>query len=160
MLTQHRSVSLTFISTNLPILSQIETVGTLYERDCNKFHLVLSETDLIHTPTESVNPNLTSLETITKGLLWLEISPYRVVMTKQGGECLNYRYFWEQGVYGVNRYWLNDSSPEDNYSFRLRNFTRSLTVKGKSTPDNLRIEYELWSDKLNLGHYVLHLEMN
>ena len=51
MLTQHRSVSLTFISTNLPILSQIETVGTLYERDSNKFHLVLSETDLIHTPT-------------------------------------------------------------------------------------------------------------
>lgn len=160
MLTQHRSVSLTFISTNLPILSQLETVGTLYQRQNNQFHLVLSESDLIQVPNEPLNPTLTSVETTTKSLLWLEISPYRVVMTKQGGDCLNYRYFWELGVYGVNRYWLNNSSPEDNLSFRLRNFTRNLTVKGKSTPDSLRIEYELWSDKLNLGHYVLHLEMN
>jgi len=42
----------------------------------------------------------------------------------------------------------------------LRNFTRSLTLTGKPIPEHLRLEYELWSDKLQLGRYVLDLEIH
>ncbi len=160
MLTHHRSVSLSFISTNLPILSHIETVATLYQREKHKFHLVLSPTDLINSEAEQkLTPDFKELKKPNKSLLWLEISPYRVIMTKQSQESLNYRYFWEQGVYGINRYWLNTDVEQENYNFRLKNFTRSLTLKGNPVPESLRIEYELWSGKLDLGHYVLHLDI-
>lgn len=162
MLTHHRSVSLSFISTNLPILTNIETVATLYQRENDQFHLVLSKENLFQSGAEE--PQLSSgskgQENNKKDLLWVEMSPYRVILTKQNQEGLNYRYFWEQGVYGVNRYWLNDLSNEENYNFRLRNFTRSLTLKGNPLPQSLRIDYELWSDRVNLGHYILYLEIN
>lgn len=161
MLTHHRSVSLSFISTDLPIFNTLETVATLYERENRKFHLVLKEIDLCSKGLTHNNFLPTDEKADKhKNLLWLEISPYRIIMTKQSKEGLNYRYFWEQGVYGINRYWLNESSLEENYQFRLRNFTRQLTVKGNSIPKSIRIDYELWSDRLNLGHYVLHLELN
>jgi hypothetical protein len=160
MLTHHRSVSISFISTNLPILSKIETVATLYQRENHQFHLVLNQENIFQAGAENQLLSASKgQENSQKDLLWLEISPYRVILTKQNQESLNYRYFWEQGVYGVNRYWLNDSSNEENYNFRLRNFTRSLTLKGNPVPQSLRIDYELWSDRLNLGHYVLHLEI-
>lgn len=161
MLTHHHSVSLTFISTNLPILSEIETIATIYEKENNRCHFILNEADLLISPKDITEKSQekNSIGNASKNLLWLEISPYRVIMTKQSDNGLNYRYFWEQGVYGINRYWLNELSSEENQSFRLRNFTRKLTVKGNPIPHSLRIEYELWSDRLNLGHYVLHLEI-
>lgn len=158
MLTHHRSVSISFMSTNLPILHNIESAATLYERENKKFHLVLSSGNMLIAPSEK-DPTF-NVDKNQKSLLWLEISPYRVILTQQGKECVNYRYFWEPGVYGINKYWLNDSFSQENHNFRLRNFTRNLSVKGNPVPESLRIDYELWSDRLNLGHYVFHLEMN
>ncbi len=43
---------------------------------------------------------------------------------------------------------------------RLRNFTRRLTLVGRPFPQQLRIEYELWSEKLQLGNYILNLEIS
>jgi hypothetical protein len=92
-------------------------------------------------------------------LLWLEISANRVILTLQGNSQFSYRHFWEKGVYGISRYWLNDGNQHLSDSFRLRNFTRDLTLTGDILPEFLRVEYELWSAKLCLGHYVLHLEI-
>ncbi len=153
MLTNHRAVSLSFISTDLPILNTLETSGILYERENNKFHLILKEANFeLSMPSEE--------NKISQDLLWLEISPYRVILTKQSQKSLNYRYFWEAGVYGIQRYWLNNSSSENNQNFRLRNFTRNLTLKHGSNSQSLRIDYELWTERLNLGHYVLSLDIN
>jgi hypothetical protein len=158
------------MSTDLPILESFETAATLYQKEEQKFHVLLEHPKI---PISLAEYNLNEGEISpnpVKNILWLEISPYRVVMTMQGHGNLSYRHFWEQGIYGVSRYWLhshNDtSSPsgEDkgiNMSFlRLRNFTRSLTLKTRNLPEHLRVEYELWSDKLKLGHYVLHLEID
>ena len=93
-------------------------------------------------------------------LIWLEISANRVIMTMQGQGRFAYRHFWEQGVFGVSRYWLNAESPQPGYAFRLRNYTRSLKLEGNNFPEYLRLEYELWSDNLILGHYVLHLQVH
>ena len=51
-------------------------------------------------------------------------------------------------------------SPQPGYAFRLRNYTRSLQLEGNNFPEYLRLEYELWSDNLILGHYVLHLQVH
>ena len=183
----HRPACLSLISTDLPILSSFETAATLYEKDRQKFHILLDQPVVPISRAESeLNGGLPS--SLAKSLLWLELSPYRTIMTMQGNGNLSYRHFWEQGVYGVSRYWLHNNSATDNgtdsgtdngtesntenspknsaekgtnVSFlRLRNFTRSLTLKSKHLPEHLRVEYELWSDKLQLGHYVLHLEID
>ena len=93
-------------------------------------------------------------------LIWLEISANRVIMTMQGQGRFSYRHFWEQGVFGVSRYWLNAESSQPGDAFRVRNYTRSLQLEGNNLPEYLRLEYELWSDKLILGHYVLHLQVH
>ena len=80
-------------------------------------------------------------------------------MTMQGKDRLAYRHYWERGVYGISRYWLNGSDDREGQSFRLRNYTRSLQLEGSPLPKHLRVEYELWSEKVLLGHYVLHLEV-
>lgn len=159
----HRPICLSFISTDLPILATVEAGATLYERDKEKFHILLtqpeipqlvSQTEISDTDEESQpsSPN--------NRLLWLEISPYRAIMTMQGNGSLGYRHFWEQGVYGVSRYWLNNYSSQGNNSLRLRNFTRSLQLKGRPLPESLRVEYELWSNKVHLGNYIIHLEIH
>jgi hypothetical protein len=155
MLTHHsRPVCLSFISTDLPILSTLETSATLYEQDQGRFHL------LLHPAQEVIiSPEGESLQTAPRPLLWLELSSHRVVLTRQGNHQFSYRHFWERGVYGISRYWLNEGNQHLSDSFRLRNFTRALTLTGNPLPEFLRIEYELWSDKLCLGHYVLHLEI-
>lgn len=79
-------------------------------------------------------------------------------MTMQGKTGISYRHFWEKGVYGISRYWYNDTA-NDPSSLRLRNYTRSLTLEGQTLPEILRVEYELWSDKVQLGHYIVHLEI-
>lgn len=145
MLTQyHLPVSLCFLSTDLPILTTLETAATLYRKDKNQYHLVLNA---------DISPDATNQ------LLWLELSPYRVIMTVQGNSQLSYRHFWERGVYGTSRYWLNDANLDIHKSFTLRNYTRSLELGKSSLPESLRLDYELWSDRVCLGHYVLHLEI-
>lgn len=165
MLTYHPcSVCLSLISTDLPILSNLETTGTIYPKDQQSFHLLLHQSDPQafdgHGP--QLSPKLPST--------WLEISPYRVMLTQQAHRHLSYRHFWEKGVYGISRYWLNDQ-PEQGVDqvvdqvnecppeIHLRNFTRNLKLVGNPLPTYLRVEYELWTSKLQLGHYVLHLEI-
>ena len=80
-------------------------------------------------------------------------------MTLQGNGKFCYRHFLEPGIYGLSRYWLNDSSGEIANAFRLRNYTRRLQLDGDIFPEYLRIEYELWSGKVQLGNYVLNLEV-
>jgi hypothetical protein len=157
-------VCLSFLSTDLPILQTVETSATLYQKDREKFHLLLTQEDY----PQSENP----LDHTAKNrLIWLEISPYRTVMTMQGSGLLNYRHFWEKGVYGTSRYWLKSNSTTQfnlqatstSYQqdcLRLRNFTRSLELEGDPLPEHLRVEHELWSDRLRLGHYVLDLEIH
>jgi hypothetical protein len=154
MLTHHqRPVCLSLISTDLPILSTIESAATLYEKEQGRFHLLLNQ-----TPQE---PNETQInnETSPPKLLWLELSASRVILTQQGNSQFSYRHFWEKGVYGISRYWLNEKDQHLSNSFRLQNFTRELTLTGHSLPEFLRIEYELWTGQVRLGHYVLHLEI-
>ncbi len=158
MLTHYRRpVSLSLISTDLPILSSIETAGTLYQKDAQWFHLTLNHQAI---PNSQADTELNWHEGSVGQLLWLEISPYRVVMTMQGKSKYAYRHFWEQGIYGISRYWLNGDNPKESYSFRLRNFTRRLTLKGGELPEYLRVEYELWSHQIPLGRYALHLEIH
>lgn len=159
MLTEHRNISLCYLSTNLEILVHLDTIATLYQRGDDTFHVVLNNVELCKISKTQDRLNESNL---SKNLIWLEISPFRVIMTQQNNNGLNYRHYWEKGVYGKSRYWLNDD-PQDNsqgHNLSLRNFTRNLTFKGRSNPRSLRIEYELWSNHLNLGHYILHLEIN
>ena len=155
MLTHHRlPVCLSLISTDLPILSTIETAATLYQQEQGRFHLLLHQSREVFV---GVNPGV--VRPAPPQLLWLEISANRVILTLQGNSQFSYRHFWEKGVYGISRYWLNDGNQHLSDSFRLRNFTRDLTLTGDILPEFLRVEYELWSAKLCLGHYVLHLEI-
>jgi len=159
MLTHHRKpVCLSLISTDLPIWSVIETSATLYQKDRQRFHLLLTEPGLKEQPSNDV---IASASTSTSArLLWLEISPQRVIMTMQGNGKLSYRHFWEQGVYGLSRYWLQSDRSQHNGQLRLRNFTRSIVLEGNTLPEHLRLEYELWSEKVPLGHYILNLEIH
>lgn len=157
MLTHHRRpVCLSLLSTDLPILSSIETNGTLYQKDSQWFHLLLNQWEI---PQSVVDNEISSPKDQENQLLWFEICPYRVIMTMQGQGKFAYRHFWQQGIYGVSRYWLNGDNSKDTRFFRLRNYTRNLTLQGDSWPEYLRVEYELWTHQIFLGHYVLHLEI-
>jgi hypothetical protein len=178
MLTHHRKpVLLSLISTDLPVWSVLETAATLYQKDSNQFHLLLTappvkshevsdsagqEDTLIlgKSPSRDLHQQQSNLH-IPNGprILWLEISPYRVIMTMQGNAQLSYRHFWEQGVYGVSRYWLPLESLQPNEPIRLRNFTANLKLSGHPLPEHLRVEYELWAGKVQLGCYILNLEI-
>lgn len=155
MLTHHRKpVCLSLVSTDLPIWSVVETAATLYQKDRERFHLLLTEPPL-QDQHKSEDPQHN-----TSRLLWLEISPYRVVMTMQGHSQASYRHFWEQGVGGISHYWLRSESLQRSEKMRLRNFTRDLTLTGGPLPEHLRVEYELWSEKVQLGCYILNLEIH
>lgn len=179
MLAYHRCpVCLSFISPDLPIWSVIETAATLYQKDQNRFHILLSEISLQDSENLAhLMPPTRENEVISstsRQLLWLEISPQRVIMTMQGKDRVGYRHFWEQGVYGMSRYWLNSSDGEESpyqrhttqpqtlplASIRLRNYTHLLKIEGNPIPNSLRIEYELWTNHLQLGNYILHLELH
>lgn len=95
----------------------------------------------------------------TPRLLWLEFSPYRVIMTMQGNGRCSYRHLLERGVYGLSRYCLQSDAPGENRQLSFRNYTRNLVLEGSPLPNYLRIEYELWADKAALGHYVINLEI-
>jgi len=171
MLAHHQtSVCLSFLSKDLLVCSTLEAIGTLYQKDRQSFHLVFNETNppqSIVTKSESKgmsrgkfpeNP-LRPFESHSR-LLWLEISPFRVIMTTQGEGKTGYRHFWERGVYGKTRFWLHDHDNNENYSFQLRNYTRYLKLEGYPLLTSLRLEYELWSSHFKLGEYILHLEIN
>lgn len=162
MLTHHRRpVRLSLVSTDLPVWYTVETAATLYQKDQERFHLLLSEPSLPEWESELTttgDTNQPKSETLRH--LWLEISPYRVIMTMQENGRLSYRHLWERGVYGISRYWLQSESSQGYESLRLRNYTRTLTLQGRPLPHHLRLEYELWSEKLPLGRYVLNLEIH
>ena len=159
MLTHHRlPVSLSLSAVDSNFLSSVETAATVYQKDKERFHLLLSASTLpAWEPTP--DPLEENSSESSPRLLWLELSPYRLVMTMQGGGKLSYRHFWEWGVYGVSRYWLQNDEMRGYESFRLRNYTRNLFLKGHPLPSHLRLEYELWTETLCLGKYVLNLEI-
>jgi hypothetical protein len=176
MLTHHRKpICLTLIGLDLPVGSVVETAATVYEKAPNQFHVLLTEPlvegdrPLSHPASvgSETHPSSTksdlpfSMAAIpnTPRLLWLEISPYRVMMTMQGNGSFSYRHYWEQGVYGVSRYWLQDRDLPHNGQLRFRNYTRSLNLFQNPTPQHLRVEYELWADTVALGRYVLDLDI-
>lgn len=149
MLAHHRKpVYLSLSSTDLPIWSTIETTAVLYQKDAQRFHLLLNQ----NTSTQQ--------ETCRKELTWLEITPTRVIMTTQGHGKLSYRHFWEQDSYGISRYWLNTQHTKNLSSLRFRNYTSSLKLDGNTLPESLRVEYELWSGKVQLGCYVMRLDIS
>jgi len=163
MLTHHRKpVSLSWISTDLPLRSQIETAATLYQKDTQQFHFLLHEPELSDWEFEGDDVAADGVpQARPSRLLWLEVSPYRAVMTMQGNGHFSYRHLWQKGMYGLSRYYLNGgASGSLPNQIRLRNFTRDLTVVGCALPESLRLEYELWSEKVRLGHYVLLLEIH
>ncbi|MGK7889248.1 MAG: hypothetical protein AB4042_07930 [Leptolyngbyaceae cyanobacterium] len=167
----------------MPIWSSLETSATFYQKTPEQFHVLLTE-PTFHSypnhssawaiPTSSWESALTSSPSAsepstsdpsapsgdTPRLLWLEISPYRVTMTMQGNGRFSYRHSWEQGTYGSNRYWLQGDHLEQSGQIKLRNFTRSLALTGGENPERLRLEYELWSQTLCLGHYVMSLDIH
>ncbi|NEQ97872.1 MAG: hypothetical protein F6K30_14325 [Cyanothece sp. SIO2G6] len=172
MLSQSRKpVCLSLVSFDMPIWSSLETSATLYQKTPEQFHVLLTEPAFHHhpshsspwtTPTPASEP--ASAPSTPDGdaprLLWLEISPQRVTMTMQGNGRFSYRHYWEQGTSGVNRYWLQGDRMEQAGQMRLRNFTRSLALTGGENLEQLRLEYQLWSQRLCLGHYVMNLEIH
>ncbi|MBD1936809.1 hypothetical protein [Microcoleus sp. FACHB-68] len=161
MLTHHRKpVCLSVVSTDLPFWSVVETAATLYQKDRERFHLLLSEPVISDRDPVTVAPEVATLPAKTSRLLWLEISPYRVIMTMQGNGQFSYRHLWERGMYGISRYWLQSDSLGANSQMRLRNFTRNLTLIGKPLPEHVRLEYELWAEKVQLGRYILNLDIH
>lgn len=125
-----RPVSLCLLSTDLPILSTLETAATLYQKDRHRFHLLLNQPLVALPEIETLKP-----ENKQNKLIWLEISANRVIMTMQGQGRFSYRHFWEQGVFGVSRYWLNAESFQPGDAFRVRNYTRSLQLEGNNLPE-------------------------
>lgn len=160
MLTHHRRpVCLSLVSTDLPIWSTVETAATLYQKDQKRFHLLLNEPSLCDQEPEQKAIDSNQLNP-KRRLLWLEISPYRVIMTMQESGKWSYRHLWEPGVYGISRYWLQGDSLKGYELLRLRNYTRSLTLEGSPLPQHLYLEYELWAEKVQLGCYVLNLDIH
>ncbi|MEM8641627.1 MAG: hypothetical protein AAGG51_22835 [Cyanobacteria bacterium P01_G01_bin.54] len=157
MLSRHRRpISLSWTALNLPVQTDVETLATLYPKDRDRFHLFLRYPSLAQAAPHSP---LTPLATQGGGL-WLEISPHRVIMTLQGRNYQGYRHFWERGVYGRSRYWIQGEAVRCRSALCLRNFTRSLQLYTLSLPQYLRLEYELWSDKLSLGCYQLEIDIH
>jgi hypothetical protein len=162
MLTHRRlPVCLSLISYDLPLWSVLETSAALYQKNDEQFHVLLTE-PLVQDPSfpEDREGGNVAAPSRTPRLVWLEISPYRVTMTMQGNGNLSYRHFWEEGVYGLSRYWLQSHGLSSGEHMRLRNFTRQLNLTQEDSLQTLRIEYELWAQTVQLGHYVLNLEIH
>ena len=154
LINRYQTVSLSFISTDLPVWNVIEATASLYQKDRERFHLLLNQQHLPHSVSAD------GKNQFNQGLFWLEITPYRVILTMQSNNKLSYRHFWETGIYGVSRYCLNSTGDQASQSLRFKNFTRYLKVEQDDYPTNVRIEYEMWSDQLKLGSYILHLDLS
>ena len=81
-------------------------------------------------------------------------------MTMQGNSKMSYRHLWEKGIYGISRDWLHSESLKGNGPLRLRNFTRDLIFESRPLPVFLQVEYELWAEKVQMGRYVLSLQIH
>jgi len=147
---------------DMPLWSVVDSAATIYEKEPGRFHVLFTE-PLVQgrLEGEAIAP-----DTAPSRLLWLEVSPYRVIMTMQGSMTqpgsgkVSYRHFWEQGVFGVSRYWFQQDELGMGDQMRLRNYTRSLTLTANPLPQTLRVEYELWAAQVQLGHYILNLEIH
>jgi hypothetical protein len=151
------TVNLALISKDLPFGSTIETKASMWQKDAERFHLLIDQQQLpqpIATQAEG------KTDVLQWGIFWLDISPYQVIMTMQSDGELSYRHFWERGIYGMSKYCLNTESNLPSQSLILRNFTRSLTVNCDPCLRLVQIEYEIWSAQLCLGSYVLQLEID
>jgi len=164
MLAHHQtSICLSFLSKDLLVCSTLEALGTLYQKDQQRFHLVFTETNAPVSIANSLPDQTKDILQPFNGdhrLLWLDISPFRVIMTTQDQAKTGYRHFWERGVYGRSRFWLQDLEDNRDYAFELRNYTRYLNMEGYPLLSSLRLEYELWSSHFKLGEYILHLEIS
>ncbi|MBE9099748.1 hypothetical protein [Vacuolonema iberomarrocanum] len=163
MLTHHRkTVCLSLMSLDLPLWSVVETSATLYEKELQRYHLLLREPPLReNVPTYPPNDEATMPQPSppSSRFLWLELSPYRIILTMQTHSKLSYRHYWEKGVFGPTRFWLQGDDPTHCSQMRLRNYTRSLELRGDPLPEHLRVEYELWAAQEFLGHYVLNVDI-
>jgi len=158
MLThQCKTVCLSFMAMDLPLSTVIETSATLYEKDSGRYHLLMVEPALPGSTPEAV-PDTAS--EASARFLWLEFSPYRAILTMQTHGQFSYRHYWERGVFGPSRFWLQGDDPAYCDQLQLRNYTRALVMDGHPVPRYLRVEYELWTQSVNLGHYMLHLEID
>ncbi|HEY9622753.1 MAG TPA: hypothetical protein V6C78_20515 [Crinalium sp.] len=165
MLIYHRkTVCFSLLAFDMPFWAEIEASATLYQKDSQRFHLLLTEPLIDDAEDSSDDSTNAQAEPKTPRLLWFEISAHRVIMTMQGNGMYSYRHYWEQGIHGLSRYWLqSDRLTNDNY-LTLRNYTRSLVLEEKTIdherfPKHLRVEYELWANTVPMGHYVLNLDI-
>ena len=155
LINRHQTVHLSLISTDVPLWHTIQTEGSMFQKEQEVFHLVLNQQNLPHSLSSPAEQSQ-----LCQGVFWLEISPYRVIMTMQSNANLSYRHFWEQGVYGISRYCLSTGLDQPSQAITFRNFTRYLKVDSNPFPHNVRLEYEMWSGKTNLGSYILHLAID
>lgn len=181
MLVHHRRpISLSLLALDLPVAVAVDTSATLYQRERDRFHILLAEPvvrgmdfspgaplpwdDLAAPPRPAGSPPIPPASPHDapedRRFLWLEVSPYRAIGTMQGNGRLSYRHLWERGVYGLSRYWLHSDDLGGHAQMRLRNFTRNLTLTGDPLPEYFRLEYELWAGKVQMGRYVLSLEIH
>jgi len=155
MLALHRSVCLYLLSTDLGICSKINTSATLYPREQEVFHLFIEGVDF---PTSRLKEEKTSPQG-QKGVIWLEISSSRMVMTMQGQGNYSYRHHWEKGRPSRSYFWFNTQDGQEKHSFRVANFTQRLLLQGNTLPKLVHLDYELGLKPVLLGKYSLSLEI-
>ncbi len=156
-----RAVSLSMASTDMPVWSTIETTATLYQRERDRYHLLITEPHVSEPAIFGIS------QPDEMRLIWMELSPDRVVMTMQGNGNLSYRHFWETGKSGINRYWVQSESSINSletgsahsHQLQLRNFTHTIELRNPSFPNELHLDYELWSAHTRMGRYVIHLKI-
>ncbi|NJM58578.1 MAG: hypothetical protein HC857_15785 [Synechococcales cyanobacterium RU_4_20] len=158
MITYPRKpISLSLNSSDLLLHTQVDTAATLYQKSPDCFHLLLTEPPLPEAASDSTH----AISTVAQPrLLWLEISPYRLIMTMQSNGNFSYRHWLERGIYGMSRYWLQDEALGQGGQIRLRNFTRNLQIDGDPLPTHLSVEYELWANRVPMGRYELNLQIH
>jgi hypothetical protein len=161
MLTYYsKPVCLSLRSVDLPLGTVIEAAATLYQRSQDQFHLVLMEPAVPELDSMALEAGVVVRTQPAPRLLWLEVAPQRVVLTRQGNSKLSYRHTWEKGGIGSSRYWLRGQTLQNCEYLALRNHTWELQVQGRSLPQALRVEYELWSAEVSLGCYILSVEIH
>jgi len=80
-------------------------------------------------------------------------------MTMRYNGQVSYRHFWEKGftVLAVIGWEMSHCMARIRYA--SRNFTRRLTLVNHTTGAS-GVEYELWTENVQLGRYILNVEIN
>lgn len=170
MLTYPRQpICLSLSSPELGINTRIETAATLYQKSAESFHLLLNAPpNAMGWPVLEGQLGSSEIRGDTRvglsvaqspRLLWLEISPYRLILTMQSNGQFSYRHWFERGIYGMSRYWLQDEELAQGGQMRLRNFTRQLQLDGSPVPTRIHLDYELWANRVSLGSYSLDVKL-